>query len=166
MVDIGEKCGSNPHTVQNQKKVDNTIQYIIVLYIKEVKVTRINVVPVEELSDQHLIAEYHELPRVFSRDINTLDAPEDYCLGKGHVKWAASHRIFVGHRYLEIVGEMRYRGFSTAGIIRNIMRYGNLTDYFVCDKDIELNRERVREKYKKKPDWYRWTKREKPNWLV
>lgn len=26
--------------------------------------TRINVIPVSELSDQHLIAEYRELPRV------------------------------------------------------------------------------------------------------
>ena len=38
--------------------------------------TRINVVPVKELSDQHLIAEYRELPRVIKQRINIDDAPE------------------------------------------------------------------------------------------
>lgn len=50
--------------------------------------TRINVVPVFELSDQHLMAEYRELPRVIKQKINTTDAPRLYKLGLGHVKWA------------------------------------------------------------------------------
>ena len=34
--------------------------------------TRINVVPVKELSDQHLIAEYRELQRVIKQQINIM----------------------------------------------------------------------------------------------
>lgn len=38
--------------------------------------TRINLVPVEELSNQHLVAEYRELPRCIKQKINTECAPE------------------------------------------------------------------------------------------
>ena len=48
--------------------------------------TRINLVKVEELSDQHLIAEYRELPRCLKQKVNLKDAPDRYTLGKGHVK--------------------------------------------------------------------------------
>lgn len=96
MVDIGEKCGSNPHTVQNQKKVDNATKYIIVItQKKEVVVTRINVIPVQDLSDQHLIAEYHELPRVLKQDIDATNAPERYRLGKTGATKLATRRSVV-----------------------------------------------------------------------
>lgn len=126
--------------------------------------TRINVIPVSELSDQHLIAEYHELPRVLKQDINIADAPDKYCLGKGHMKWARRHAFFVKDRYKALIDEMIYRGFKTMyGIIEGW--YNPATDYTVLPKDIELNRQRIREKYNMKPDWYRWTKRTKPQWL-
>lgn len=48
--------------------------------------TRINVVPVEELSDAWLIAEYRELPRVLNGNFSIKDAPNRYKLGTGHVK--------------------------------------------------------------------------------
>ena len=35
--------------------------------------TRINQIPVEELSDQHLIREYNEIPRFIKQDINIDD---------------------------------------------------------------------------------------------
>ena len=69
--------------------------------------TRINVVPVNELSDQHLIAEYRELPRVIKQQINVTDAPENYVLGTGHVKWARTHIWFVMDRYEELCNEMK-----------------------------------------------------------
>jgi hypothetical protein len=37
---------------------------------------------------------------------------------------------------------------------------------YIPDKDdIEINRQRLIEKYKLKPAWYKWTKRNKPKWL-
>lgn len=52
--------------------------------------TRINCVPVQELSGPHLVAEYRELPRVFALVRKaalrgSFSQPETYTLGKGHV---------------------------------------------------------------------------------
>lgn len=127
--------------------------------------TRINVIPVCELSDQHLIAEYRELPRVLKQNINTTNAPKKYCLGKGHMKWAKRYSLFTRARYGELCREMLWRGF-------NVNYYTDTFDtslykYFYNPtlEDIELNRQRIREKYNMKPNWYRWTKRTKPEWL-
>lgn len=132
--------------------------------------TRINVVPVEELSDQHLITEYRELPRVIKGKISTAGAPADYKLGAGHVKWARSHLNYIIMRYSELVDEMLYRGFNVSYYMSDLY---HLADYMHADKDIwkdydvsandlEVNRDRLLHKYKIRPTWYRWTKREKP----
>ena len=68
--------------------------------------------PVSELSDQHLIAEYHELPRVIKQNINTENAPKTYKLGEGHVRWARKHATYCMHRYIDLCWEMKYRGFK------------------------------------------------------
>ena len=133
--------------------------------------TRINVVPVEELSDQHLIAEYHELPRVIKQNINISDAPDKYVLGKGHVKWAKRHSFYVLSRYVLIVNEMAFRGFrmnyrafdEDDSAEPQYVQVG-AEDYNVTQDDIELNRQRIRGKIAAKPDFYRWTKRTQPNW--
>lgn len=126
--------------------------------------TRINVIPVCELSDQHLIAEYRELPRVLKQTINVKDAPKEYCLGKGHVKWAKCHELFLVKRQMDIIREMRFRNFHIS--------YGQLFDLSHFDGDymptidaIKVNRDRIKEKIGKKPDWYKWTKRNKPEWV-
>ena len=126
--------------------------------------TRINVIPVCELSDQHLIAEYRELPRVLKQTINVKDAPKEYCLGKGHVKWAKCHELFLVKRQMDIIREMRFRNFHVS--------YGQLFDLSRFDRDymptidaIKVNRNRIKEKINKKPDWYKWTKRNKPEWV-
>lgn len=63
--------------------------------------TRINQIPVEELSDQHLIREYNEIPRFIKQDINIEDSPTIYCLGKGHVKWCRKHWLFCLDRFIK-----------------------------------------------------------------
>ena len=74
--------------------------------------TRINVVPVSELSDQWLIAEYRELPRVLKGSFSILGAPKQYKLNKGHIKWARYFGQFTSNRFNQIIQEMRYRGFK------------------------------------------------------
>lgn len=52
--------------------------------------TRINVIPVKELENMHLLAEYRELPRIFQlskkayEDKRKVKAPKFHTLGKGH----------------------------------------------------------------------------------
>lgn len=134
--------------------------------------TRINLIPVEELSDQHLIAEYHELPRVIKQKIDTTNAPERYCLGKGHVRWAKKHSLFCLDRYGEICDEMKHRGFKFnyewSDLAYHAMQhcgYEIYNIYSVSNEDIKLSRDRIIEKIKQKPAWYRWTNRSKPTYI-
>lgn len=134
--------------------------------------TRINVVPVEELSDQWLLAEYHELPRCIKQDIDIdNEVPSSYKLGKGHMKWAKMHSLWLIYRYSELVKEMKYRGFKPSYTVEDLKLYwyhekhlsGNLW-YKVTPEDIELNKQRLLEKYLEKPGYYKWTKRKKPEY--
>ena len=132
--------------------------------------TRINVIPVHELSDQHLIAEYHELPRVIKQNINTCGAPDCYVLGTGHMRWARKHWRYVHKRFVELCAEMEYRGFHVnfpaADLAKYLTKFGGTDgEYNVQESDVALNRARLKEKYNKKPTFYHWTKRPKPDWL-
>lgn len=134
--------------------------------------TRINVVPVEELSDQWLIAEYHELPRCIKQDINTKYAPPHYKLGKGHMKWAKKHSLFLFERYNKLCMEMKHRGFTVNYPYTKFwheyidtIKSDNRHNYLASILDKEINISRLIEKYKLKPNYYTWTKRSKPYWI-
>lgn len=134
--------------------------------ILEQEMTRINIIPVEQLSDQHLIAEYRELPRVLKQQISTVNAPSTYKLGTGHVKWAKKHSKYVTNRYIKLVDEMKYRGFKTNFTTPPEDIYNKQgMDYVVSKSDIEINRARIKAKYNQKPDYYKWSKRNPPEWL-
>lgn len=134
--------------------------------------TRINVISVKELSDQHLMAEYRELPRRIMQKINIQNAPKNYCLGLGHVKWAASHIRFLLKRFYSICHEMEYRGFKVKyspealNATAIYLQKNIYEDYDVTRKDIKINKERLLEKYKLKPNFYRWTNRKKPRYYT
>lgn len=133
--------------------------------------TRINLIPVEELSDQHLIAEYKELPRCIKQNINILDAPRNYTLGKGHMKWARRNWNFLLARYSLICDEMDYRGFHRKYSVKDLYDYFHShykfeeIVYVPSIVDLEISRNRIKEKLLLKPDFYRWTNREKPNYI-
>lgn len=135
--------------------------------------TRINVISVKELSDQHLIAEYRELPRALKwKNMDISDAPDKYCLGKGHVKWARKHWRTTLKRYQELISEMVYRGFNPkyhwADLVSSCVSIPVSIEescYQPTIVDLRLNRDRIIERYKMKPSWYRWTKRRKPYYL-
>jgi len=81
-------------------------------------VTRINCVPVAELSRQHLVAEYRELPRVFALASNAYHArrrvvaPRVYTLGVGHVKFFYQRLGYCRRRFDELRAEMMLRGYK------------------------------------------------------
>ena len=133
--------------------------------------TRINLIPVEELSDQHLIAEFRELPRCVKQNVDTSDAPKRYCLGKGHVKWARHHGLFLLGRYADLYGEMKFRGFKLSYDLDSFIQYVDklpfvdFQTYRPTRRDVELSRNRIVEKLKLKPNWYRWTNREIPKYM-
>lgn len=74
--------------------------------------TRINVgIDVQELCDQHLIAEYRELPRCIKYKLKESIAGP-FRLGTGHVKWCAQFKGSLVLRQNHLVAEMQRRGFA------------------------------------------------------
>ena len=82
--------------------------------------TRINVVPPSELTRQHLIAEYRELPRIFTLaakayergDWLDLQRPATYTLGRGHVRFFYDKLAWLNDRHTAIRTEMLIRSYS------------------------------------------------------
>lgn len=114
--------------------------------------TRINCVPVEELHDKHLIAEYRELPRVFKLARPDVDKPEKYVLGKGHIKFFYDKLHYLYTRQKQLVKEMKDRGFNPKFdpdylVTADACPYHGLYKSWVPDEEaIELNRSRIRER--------------------
>jgi deoxyribonuclease (pyrimidine dimer) len=78
-------------------------------------VTRINCIPVTELTREHLVAEYRELPRVFGLARMPREGevfPEQYTLGAGHVKFFYTRLGWCANRHTELVQEMKRRGYN------------------------------------------------------
>lgn len=74
--------------------------------------TRINCVPVQELTNLHLLAEYRELPRVFKLAKPVKNAPSQYCLGKGHVTFFYDKLAYLVLRYNDLIDELELRGYN------------------------------------------------------
>lgn len=109
--------------------------------------TRINVVPVQELCNKHLIAEMHELPRVFALARHCPDAPKEYVLGAGHVKFFYDKLHYITMRFYDLVDEMWLRGFKVSynkpPVVENQELY---KPYMPTPEAIALNRARIAER--------------------
>jgi hypothetical protein len=122
-------------------------------------VTRINLVPPKTLSRQHLIAEYRELPRVFSIARSRGDRfwpevrhglPLAYTLGKGHVLFFAGRLTFLLIRYQSLIDEMRRRGYNARPIPLADLVEGIADDmfrnYVPTRADLAASRARIKER--------------------
>lgn len=130
--------------------------------------TRINTVPVEELYDQHLVAEYRELPMVGSAlqrslkspNWNPKKIPDQFTLNKGHVMFFYDKGEFLYNRYQELIQEMKRRGMNPdpERVFKRDQWPDSLyNDWSPVAVDQEITRERIMEKLKQKPGWYRKT---------
>ena len=116
--------------------------------------TRINCIPVQELVDKHLLAEYRELPRVFG--LARLPAPSEvfpteYTLGTGHVKFFYNKLEYLNKRFLSIVGELNQRGFNIhyQHLPKIYFDNPNLllwNDWEPTDEAMQINRDRIKER--------------------
>lgn len=118
--------------------------------------TRINCVPVEELSVKHLVAEYRELPRVFRLAREAIERgdkgnpPPDYVLGKGHVWFFYSRCGYLYKRQKQLYAEMVRRGYSpnfkpTRELLKGIPSSWRL-DWVPTPRALALNRQRIIER--------------------
>lgn len=119
--------------------------------------TRINVVPVQELCDQHLLAEHRELTRipnaVAKGKYSLKDQPKDYKLGEGHVKFFLDKLKFLNNRYLELHSECLKRGFKVTNIWPNDLPDNKYLwrDYKPTQTALDINRERISIRMPAKP---------------
>jgi len=117
--------------------------------------TRINVVPVEELHYSHLVAEYRELPRVFTlarnaqRDIlgGRKKLPTEWTLGKGHVTFYFDKLKYCSDRYEQLTKEMQNRNYNPKPIATESLLEGIdiklIKDYIPTKEALEENRKRI-----------------------
>lgn len=122
--------------------------------------TRINVVPVEELCNQMLFAEHRELTRIpnmlNSGKLQTQyrDAPHEYTLGSGHVKYFVDKLGYLKKRYDALHQELLQRGYNVTYIWPDSLpKYAILGDYSPTEKALAINRERIKERLPKNAYW-------------
>lgn len=126
--------------------------------------TRINLIDPKYLTDAHLIAEYRELPRIFTlvlKNPKLNNIPDNYTLGKGHMNFFKDKLKYLQERQNNLIREMINRGFnpqfkidiSTSNIVNKRMYWG---DFNPKKEDITIIKKRLLEKVKLKPDFYRY----------
>lgn len=113
--------------------------------------TRINCIPVEDLHNKHLLAEYRELPRIFklARPCNT--APDRYVLGAGHVKFFYSRLKYLYNRQCDLYIEMIKRGYKPTYNPEGLRQFADIkpklwNDWQPDADAMRINRERINER--------------------
>ena len=123
--------------------------------------TRINLVPPQELSREHLVAEYKEIMRLPNnlkkslsrkkKPFSMSEIPSEYVLGEGHVKFFYDKMKFLQERFELLLLEMGRREYTTnfndsSIFIPNDIKFYN--NYTPSIKEIELNKARIAERSK------------------
>ena len=97
--------------------------------------TRINTIDVKLLTDQHLMAEYRELPMVNAslrrskaskKGLRINELPKQYTLNKGHVSFFYDKGKWLLDRYTQLINELRARGYD-------IKPHDRIVDWSVFD---------------------------------
>ena len=121
--------------------------------------TRVNLIPPEELHYKHLVAEYREITRVptlarkAQREMHKKNIPPSYTMGVGHVLHFYNKLGFIADRYESLCDEMRRRGYVCNQIPRSEL-LKDIDSWFVqaynpTSDAIELNRARIAERMPK-----------------
>ena len=135
--------------------------------------TRINTVDVTLLSDQHLMAEYRELPMVhgsLKRTLNSVNGYQSgrvspiYTLNAGHVYFWYNKKKFLFDRFNQLVNELIFRNYQINPDQRiidwSVFDRVPQIDWTPTEKECDINLERIVERIKLKPKFYRWTNRD------
>jgi deoxyribonuclease (pyrimidine dimer) len=126
--------------------------------------TRINVVPVEELCDKHLLSEFRELTRIPNNILKgkySLEGqPKEYTLGTGHVKFFYDKLEWLFMRYVDLHLECCKRGFNVQFIFPPVFAFpANMCrDYVVTEQALSINRARIQERMPAKARWTEYKK--------
>ena len=132
--------------------------------------TRINIIPPSELTDQHLVAEYREIFMVPGSLNRTLVSKVGYrpekvkkkfTLNGGHVYFFYNKGKYLHDRYKELIEEMKDRGMKPDPkrtfpdkVFKDANLYG---DWMPTIEEQKLVRQRIAQRIAEKPKWYRKT---------
>lgn len=122
--------------------------------------TRINsAIPVEALTDEHLLAEHREIKRlpycllkaIKSGSIKKI--PKNFTLGKGHVLFFLDKMLFTQYRYRKIHRECERRGFN---VIYYDANWGEVPREYFCaynptEEEKKLLIERINQRIMESP---------------
>lgn len=120
--------------------------------------TRINVVNVEELCNQHLFAEWREMPRMVAylnkslnskKPFNINDIPKKYVLGQGHVKFFYDKFKYLHKRHIMLTNELLKRGYNLNYTNSDIFKEVDeiwYNDYTPTIDAITINRKRINDR--------------------
>ena len=136
--------------------------------------TRINLVPPQELMDQHLFAEFREIkmiPKSLNRSLiargigGVLEmVPKAFTLNKGHVSFFYDKGKYLEERYQALRYELGLRNINfdrdspldpDCVYFSNRSLYGNYTP---TPEALAIIRQRIAEKIAMKPNWYRYSR--------
>jgi deoxyribonuclease (pyrimidine dimer) len=132
--------------------------------------TRINSnVDPKQLMDQHLMAEYRELPMVLAslrRSLKTQSErevlkkiPPKFTLNKGHVLFFYNKLTFLRNRYDRLVSELHNRGYNLdQGRVLDLNGIPStfFNDWSATPTDDAVLEQRIKEKIAMKPSWYKY----------
>lgn len=117
--------------------------------------TRINTIPPAALTDQHILAEYRELPRIFAlvaaaiRANKSLEGPVRYTMGAGHVRFFYTRTDYLSARQTALIAELLSRGCNLTH--REAPVPITFSGWAPDAADIEVNLARLRERLKAAP---------------
>ena len=118
--------------------------------------TRVNVVQPSELTGKHLVAEVHEITRIFGLarkaqyEIHKKKIPNEYTSGTGHCLFFVDKLKYITERYNSLCTEMTTRGYVCNRVEQSELERGIdrslFWDYKVTDAALALNRARISER--------------------
>ena len=121
---------------------------------------RVNLINPFKLADQHLIAEYDEILMLLGyvkKYPNQIGIPNQYSLGKGHIKFFKNKLLYLKKRHELLRKEMKKRGFIPKKTINlKLFRKSLRNDWKPAERDFSIIKQRLIEKIRRKPLYYRY----------
>jgi deoxyribonuclease (pyrimidine dimer) len=127
--------------------------------------TRINLVPVDELTNSHAFGEYKEILRPISKVKNALakypnkwafykaygkKIPAEYIMGTGHETFFFDKLMYIAERYQQLCSWRKARGYKYTEISIEKLLDGLpdfvLQSYTPTQEALRINRERIAER--------------------
>ena len=134
--------------------------------------TRVNLVKVEDLADQHLHAERREIRMVVpaaKRSLRSQTSAEiydkicpHYTLNAGHVTFFYNKLNFLRYRFEKLTNELYQRGYNISPVEFVVEDYKFVYDaipqirWEPNKSEIQTNVGRITERLNQRPNWYRY----------